>query len=141
MSDSSEQLRSCLYFSVTAVARTIGRIAEEEFQFAGLSPSLAFVMMLVIEHPGVRAKELAARLQLAPSTVTRFLDVLENRGLVIRCAEGRTMLLHATKSGKALNAQIHRAWHNLYRRYTAALGEEKGESLNRLLHEASTRLK
>ena len=69
-------LHNCLYFTANSLARRITAMAEEAFGKVGLSPSHAFLVMLVNEQPGISQKELSRALNLAPSTVTRFVDSL-----------------------------------------------------------------
>ena len=71
MTKSNTILHNCLYFTANSLARVITRMAEEEFRATGLSPSHAFLVMLVNDKPGIGQKELCEQLYLAPSTVTR----------------------------------------------------------------------
>jgi DNA-binding MarR family transcriptional regulator len=84
-------LHNCLYFTANSLARVITRMADEEFRRTGLSPSHAFLMMLVNDTPGIAQKELAESLQLAPSTVTRFIDSLVHKGYLTREVEGKNL--------------------------------------------------
>ena len=59
-------LHNCLYFTANSLARQISRLADEEFRLTGLSPSHAFLLMLVNEKPGITQKELGLALNLAP---------------------------------------------------------------------------
>lgn len=74
MTECKSILHNCLYFTSNSLSRVITRMAEEEFRRTGLSPSHAFLMMLVNDNPGIGQKELREQLHLAPSTVTRFID-------------------------------------------------------------------
>jgi len=112
-------------------------MAEEEFKHTGLSPSYAFLMMLVNETPGIGQKDLAEKLNLAPSTVTRFLDSLANRGYLYRVVHGKTSSIHPTDSGIALDEVIGKAWKQFYVRYCEVLGTEEGNKLADTIHKAN----
>ena len=58
-------LHNCLYFTGNSLARVITRMAEEDFRVTGLSPSLAFLVMLVNDSPGIGQKELCEPLHLS----------------------------------------------------------------------------
>lgn len=135
-----ELFNCCLYFTANKLARTVTRMAEEEFAGTGVSPTYAFLLMAVGEAPGIAQQDLAARLHLTPSTVTRLLDKLESKGLVTRRAAGKNSLVELTDKGAALLADIQAAWKRLYERYSAVLGEEAGDRLTTMADEAAERL-
>lgn len=140
MSDEGAIFHHCLYFTANALCRTITRMAEETFAATGLSPSYAFLMMLVHERPGIVQKELAEALHLAPSTVTRFINKLERQGYLERQVEGRTAKIYPTEAGQQLKAKIDAAWKELYEAYTGVLGEAYSKQLTQMIDEASQQL-
>jgi len=140
MTDSGKYLESCLYFTANSLARSITRMAEECFKPAGLSPSHAFLMMLVLETPGISPSELAGHLHLAPSTVTRLADSLIHKGLLGKSAKGKAVSIRPTEQGAKLGAEIAAAWKALYQTYSARLGEKAGRDLTRSIHLAARKL-
>lgn len=140
MADHHSLFKHCLYFNANALARTITRMAEEEFKPSGLSPSHALLLLLVSEKPGISQKQLCEQLHLSPSTVTRFLDNLSHRGYLTRSSEGRTSRIHPTEQGRKLQYTIRTAWKNLYLRYSKILGTEQGEALASHIHAAGQKL-
>ncbi len=133
-------LHHCLYFTANTLSRTIARMAEEEFKTTGLSPSHAFLMMIVCDNPGIGQKALGQQLHLAPSTVTRFIDSLVYRGYLIRKNKGKTSAIYSTNKGKRLKKPINAAWKSLYHRYSMILGEKEGDRLTQLIDNASQKL-
>ncbi|MGL1863380.1 MAG: MarR family transcriptional regulator [Pseudodesulfovibrio sp.] len=136
----STYLHNCLFFTANSLARTVGRMAEDAFSETGLSPSHAFLMMLVNEQPGITQKELTHSLQLAPSTVTRFVDTLQRKGFVERQVEGKLSRVSPTSAGQQLKAPIAKAWKSLYHRYSEILGEEEGKNITALVDQAGCKL-
>ena len=133
-------LHNCLYFTANSLARAVTRMAEESFRKTGLSPSHAFLLMLVNDHPGITQKELAESLQLAPSTVTRFIDALVYKGLLTRKIEGKASKVSPTGDGQALQASIEAAWKDLHARYAKVLGLREGDALTAMIDAASEKL-
>ena len=133
-------LECCLFFTANSLARVISKMGEEEFAVVGMSPSYAFLLSLVVDRPGISQKEVAEILNMAPSTVSRFVETLERRQLLFKDGQGRSTFLHPTEAGIALRPQIARAWENLYHRYSNILGRNQGDTLTRLTAEASRRL-
>lgn len=140
--ETEQLLHNCLYFTANTLARRISHLAEEEFRFTGLSPSHAFLLMLVNDRPGITQKELAEALNLAPSTVTRFVDSLRlKQGLVERRTEGKSARIFPTEKGREMQGLIAKCWKALYRRYSEALGEETGKVITREIDKAAEALK
>lgn len=137
---SKELLHCCLYFTANALARSITRMAEEEFGKQGLTPSHAFLLMLAIDSPGISQKELSEQLNLAQSTVSRFVDALVSRGFISKNAVGKIAHIFPTEAGKAQMENIRSAWNNLYYRYSDILGEEEGKELTIITKKAHLKL-
>ena len=138
--DPSLELCNCLYFTANSLARVISLIAEEEFAVTGMSPSHAFVLMLVNASPGLPQKELSRHLNLDPSTVTRFIDTLVHRGYLERRSAGKISQVYPTEKGRQLQETISLAWRSLFQRYSQVLGVEQGRQLTRLIDQASQKL-
>lgn len=137
MPDKKSIIHHCLYFTSNALARQITRLAEEEFKITGLSPSHAFLIMLVNDQPGISQKDLGAHLQLAPSTVTRFIDVLVHKNYIRRETEGKNCFIFPTLKGSHLERPIAEAWQRLHQRYGQILGQVEGNHLASKLDQAS----
>ena len=133
-------LHECLYFTANSLSRIITRMAEEEFRKTGLSPSHAFLMMLAMDEPGIGQKALCEQLNLAPSTVTRFVDALVQKGYLTRQTAGKTASIYPTEQGNALREDIDAAWKSLHMRYAAVLGLEDGDELTALIDKAAEKL-
>lgn len=137
---SNELLSCCLYFTANSLARTVSRMAEEEFGKLGMPPSHAFLLMVVIDEPGISQKDLAARLHLAQSTVSRFVDALVSRGLVEKRVSGKLAQVYPTDPAHAQMDGMREAWKGLYDRYSRILGENEGKSLTALTRHAHQKL-
>ena len=140
MSNNNPVFCKCLYFTANSLARVITRMAEDEFRITGLSPSYAFLLLLVNASPGICPTDLATELHLAPSTVTRFIDKLEAKGYLERRANGKTIGIYPSEKGTEMQETINRAWHELYTRYSIVLGEEYSRDLTQMIDEASQKL-
>jgi DNA-binding MarR family transcriptional regulator len=115
-------------------------MAEEEFMKTGLSPTYGFLVMAVNERQGISQNELCEILHVAPSTLTRFIDKLEGKGLVTRRTEGKNSLIYTTEKGKELQKDIEKAWKDLYNRYSEILGKEDANDLTASVHNAVEKL-
>jgi len=106
----------CLYFNTNALARTVTRIWTEAYRPFDLSPPHAFLLRVVLAKPGLMPRELAVELNLSRSTVTRFLDSLEGRGLLARKSatqDGREVQVYPTKTAKSIHESLDETGGNL----------------------------
>ena len=133
-------LECCLFFTANSLARAISKMGEEEFAAAGMTPSYAFLLTIVISHPGISQKDLAAQLHMAPSTVSRFVDTLITKGYISKETEGRSSYIFPTANGLKKKPEIDKAWHSLYQRYSTILGKEHGNRLTEITAAASKKL-
>jgi DNA-binding MarR family transcriptional regulator len=140
MSNQLSILHKCLYFTANSLARAVTRMAEEEFAVTGISPSYAFLLMLVEAKPGIKPSELAHELNLAPSTVTRFIDKLVAKGFLERQISGKTSQIYPTNKCHQAQVAIYTAWHHLFERYSLMLGLEDSRQLTQLIDQASQKL-
>ena len=116
------------------------RIAEEKFAATGLSPSYAFLVMTVNDKPGIQPKEISEMMQLTPSTVTRLIDKMEQKGLLARKSLGKNTEVWPTENGEKLNTLIKSSWKEMYNYYVEILGEENAVTLTSEVYNAATKL-
>ena len=116
----------CIYFNSNALARTVSRIWTEAYQQFNLSPPHAFLLRVVLAKPGLFPRELAEELNLSRSTITRFLDGLEKRGLLVRKPaekDGRGLQVYPTRTAK----EIHQKLDDIGGRLTKLMAEIVGK--------------
>ncbi|MDX1618848.1 MAG: MarR family transcriptional regulator [Balneolaceae bacterium] len=115
-------------------------LAEEEFKRVGLAPTYAYLLMTVNDDPGIRPGEISRELRLSPSTVTRLLDKMEQRGYLRRESAGRAIRVEPTDEGLQLDNRLVAAWQRLRRRYQEELGERYAEVLTEMTYKATNKL-
>lgn len=117
----------CLYFNSNALARTVTRIWTEAYKPFGLSPPHAFFIKVVLAKPGVLPRELAEQLNLSRSTVTRFLDSLENKGFITRKTtgnDGREIQIFPTLQAKKLEEKLAKTRDLLTKQMQETIGDD-----------------
>ena len=123
--ESNCRMNTCLFFSSTKLAREFNKIGEEAFKKLGLSPSHAMLIYVVNQTDEIQQKELGERLYLTPSTITRFIEKLEYKGLAVKRSEGKNVYVSTTEQGKALQVEIINAWNVLHALYEDILTDEE----------------
>ena len=129
MRTSDSKYSKCLYFTANALARKIDKLAQESWNKINLSPSHAYLLMLAIEEPGIQPTAIAEHLQLQPSTITRLLEKLEDKKLLVRTAEGKATNVYPTPKGKELLPKMKECVNEFYSRYASILGKEESARL------------
>ncbi|HET6937604.1 MAG TPA: MarR family transcriptional regulator [Nocardioides sp.] len=95
-----------------AVARRLRSASMAAFAAYDVTPSQVRAIRVLDTHGGVRSKELADHLRIAPRSTTEVVDALEAKGLVSRSADPhdrRATLVALTDRGRELSAEVRRA--------------------------------
>jgi MarR family transcriptional regulator, organic hydroperoxide resistance regulator len=129
MKTSNSKYAQCLYFTSQALARKVEKLAIEVWQKVDLSPSHAYLLMAVLEEPGLQPGVLASHLQLQPSTITRLIEKLESKKLVVRTTEGKITNVYPTPKSKELQPRLKQCLAQFYQRYSQMLSKEESEKL------------
>ena len=123
---SDSRYNECMYFISAAFARKVERLAVTSWKEVNLSPSIAYLLMLVIEEPGCQPTYIGNHLHLKPSTVTRFVEKLEERKLIIRTTEGKLTNIYPTPKGKEMYPELKKCLQDFMSRYDKLI--EKNEA-------------
>jgi DNA-binding MarR family transcriptional regulator len=140
MKTSESRYSRCIYFSANALARKIEKLAGECWKEVNLSPSHAYLLMIVIQEPGIQPGMLADELQLTPSTITRLIEKLEERKMVIRTTEGKVTNVYPTPKAKEMLPRLRECTHNFSQKYCSILGKEESARLVQNINKLADKL-
>lgn len=129
MKTSESKYCKCLYFTSGALARKVEKLAQQSWAKVNLSPSHAYLLMMVIENPGMQPGCMGEQLQLTPSTISRLLQKLEDSKFLIRISEGKATNVYPTPKGKELMPTLKTCLAEFYTRYCEILGKEESAKL------------
>jgi len=129
-----------MYFASNALARKMEKLATQSWSRVDLSPSHAYLLMMVIEEPGIQPGLLADQLQLQPSTITRLIEKLEDKKLVVRTADGKATNVYPTPKGRELLPRLKDCLHDFYSRYAAILGKDESAKLVQHMNRVTDKL-
>lgn len=121
----------CLYFNTHNLARTVNRIWTEEFRQYDLTPAHAYLLRLVLAEPGLLQRDIAENLGLSKSTITRFIDSLEQRDFVSRKFTGndaRESAIYPNRKAKSLQSRLEKSGQKLYQQMISLLGADSMKS-------------
>jgi DNA-binding MarR family transcriptional regulator len=139
MDDHSEQADGslllpghCISNNLQKTARAVSRLYAEEMRPAGLARS-QFAILGTLEHAGaLPLSELAGRLYMERTTLTRNLAPLERAGLLERRADeadARVRQVAITSAGRAKLREARRYWRRAQQRTLALFGQDEWRSL------------
>lgn len=110
-----EQIKSCLYFTISRLFRVVNKVAEEAFSEMDICPTHAFLMILLQEEKeGLSVNQISEMLTIAPSTVTRFVDKLIVKGYVERIKVGKQSFTKITREGLKIMPEVFASWDKLF---------------------------
>ena len=119
------------------------RQADEALKQLGLHAAQEFVLFLLWEEDGLSQSQLAARLKLELPTITRSVQRMEQRGLVMRRddeQDTRISRVYLTEEGRALYEPAMQIWKDLDARTRLHMTELEQALLRRLLQQALANL-
>ncbi|WP_276485349.1 MarR family winged helix-turn-helix transcriptional regulator [Paraflavitalea pollutisoli] len=125
MKASESKYKHCMYFIANALGRRIEKLAMETWKQVDLSPSHAYLLLLVIEEPGIQPTGLSEQLLLTPSTITRLIEKLEDKGLATRSTEGKLTKVYPTEKAKALLPKLLECVNSFTENYSNILGKDE----------------
>lgn len=134
--------RGCSNFKLRQTARTVSRFYDRHMATVGLKTSQYSLLSHIATLQPVRPADLAARMALEPSTLTRNLAPLVAGGWVQvgPGADARSRAVTLTAAGAAKRAEAQRAWKQAQLAFNARLGEPRVAQLHALLDDCLARL-
>lgn len=128
-----DTLQNNLFFLTSALSRKLTNQADETFATIGLSSSHALLLLLIEKHPEIQPGQLAEKLHLKPSTITRLVQKLERRSLVERQSKGRATSIVCTSEGSEMANQIEQKWQDLIKQKKDELGDRYVDVLSEMI--------
>lgn len=140
MKTSNCKYSKCLYFTSNALARKVEKLAIESWKRVDMSPSHGYLLMLLLEEPGMQPSNIAAQLQLTPSTITRLIEKLEERKLVVRTTEGKITNVYPSPKAKELLPEMIACVQDFSNAYSKVLDKEETFKLVQGMNKISDKL-
>ena len=141
MKSSESKFAQCLYFTSNALARKMEKLAVASWKPVGLSPSYAYLLIMVLEDPGQQPGNLAQHLQLTPSTVTRLLEKLEEKKLILRTTEGKLTNVYPTQKSKQLLPKLYECIHHFHAACSKLQSEQENNRILTNMHNLAEKMK
>jgi DNA-binding MarR family transcriptional regulator len=129
------------YLSLQRTADALARAAEEAIKPSGLSGTQYNVLRILrgAGPDGLCCREVAERMLTHDPDITRLLDRLERRGLVVRARaskDRRVITVRITQEGLRILAKLDKPIEEFHRRQLGHLGDRRLKRLIDLLNSA-----
>lgn len=127
--------QGCTNLKLRQLSRAVTRHYDAYVVPTGLKNTQYSLLSHVVALGPLRPGELAARMKLEPSTLTRNLQPLAAAGWVELGPgeDARSRLVSATEAGRAKRAEAQKAWKQAQLALNARLGEARVAALHTLL--------
>ena len=130
-----------MHFTVNSFAREVGKIFDDHLKSMGIAPSYAELLMMLSERDGMLQQEIADEMNLAPSTITRFIAKLEKENMVRkRKKTGRSDII-LTEKGVTKTAKIKNKYADAVKEIESLLGEKFVVTTEQLLKHGADQMK
>jgi DNA-binding MarR family transcriptional regulator len=127
--------RGCTNFKLRQLLRSVSRLYDTQLAAVGLKTSQYSLLSHVLAYQPLSPSELAARMGMDASTLTRNLKPLLQLGYVEQGPgpDGRTRAITLTDSGRAKQAQAKQHWKRAQLALNAKLGDESVAALHDMI--------
>ena len=134
--------KGCTNLKLRKFVRVVSRHYDGFMSAAGLKTTQYSLLSNVVGLGPIRPSDLAKRMSMDASTLTRVLQPLVSQGWLQLGpgADARSRLIVATAAGRAKRAQAQRAWKQAQLALNARLGDQRVARLHEVLDDCMGRL-
>jgi DNA-binding MarR family transcriptional regulator len=121
-----EKLKQCAIGNLRKTSRAATLFGDTVLQPSGLKVTQFTMLGAIAEQGSLAVGQLAEKMLMDQTSVTRSLKLLKEMGLVksVRGRDGRTRLISLTPEGHRKLDEIMPLWEQTYARIAAKLGQE-----------------
>lgn len=122
-----------MHSAANSFSREITSHFDSRFKEYNLATSYVELLLLLLNKDEISQNDLAKEMNLAPSTITRFVNKLVKKGLVQKKKEGRTAIITLSKKGDALTPELKAHYDEAISDLQKVLGDKYVHTTNELL--------
>jgi len=130
-------LNQCLFFTSNRLSNILRRLANEVYKKTGIATPYIYLFIVVNQYPGISMTELSEKLDIAPSTCTRFVNALEQQAVIRKENEWKSVHIYLTEEGKKKGDIIDSAGIGFAQKCISVLGAETCANLAADMMEAA----
>lgn len=142
MNPTDAQPQGCTHFKLRQLLRSVTRLYDAQIGQAGLKGSQFSLLSFVLDLGPIAPSELASRMGMDASTLSRNLRPLIDKGWLLQGpgADARSRLVSITPAGVAKQAEARVCWKRAQQSLNQRLGGADVAALHRMIEQAQSRL-
>lgn len=130
-----------MHATINSFSREISSFFDNHFKDEDLATSYIELLIILLDNDALPQQEIADVMNLAPSTITRFVKKLEKRGLVMKKKiEGKVKVILSDEGVKAAK-RLRKSYQAAVKALAGVLGDKYVETTEQLLEHGITLLK
>ncbi|HOA93732.1 MAG TPA: MarR family winged helix-turn-helix transcriptional regulator [Quisquiliibacterium sp.] len=135
MSEKTARPQGCTNFKLRQLLRHVSRLYDAELAAVGLKGTQYSMLSHIVTLGPIQPGELARRMGMDASTLTRNLRLLVDQGWAVQGPgqDARSRLIEITPAGRALHATARRHWKKAQLAMNEAFGVERVMALHALI--------
>jgi len=123
-----------IHNTLNTFSREISTFFDDHFKEFGLATSYIELILLVKNSSeDCTQKEIAQKMNLDPSTITRFITKLQKKELVEKNRSGRLVTIRLTVTGEKLSMKVEKAYKKAESELEEKLGKQFLDTTEKLL--------
>lgn len=122
-----------MHSAINKLSRQISKHFDSYFIEFNLATSYVELLMIVQENETVSQKEIAETLDLAPSTITRFINKLDKKGFIEKKRSGKTMMVSLSRGKAEAVRELRNIYNSAESDLQKILGEKYADTTNKLI--------
>lgn len=130
-----------MHFTVNSFNRELSRMFDSHFEEEGLATSYIELLLFLYAEKSLSQNQIAERMNLAPSTITRFIRKLEKLNLVEKKKQGRSVEIDLTDNGKKMCPRVQKKYEAAVGELETLLGEKYVTTVEQLLEHGVKQLR
>ena len=130
-----------MHLAANSFSREISSHFDSYFEEFDLATSYVELLLILLEKKELTQNDFAEEMNLAPSTITRFVNKLVKKGLLKKEKSGRTAIIKLSNKGEALASKLETAYEKAVQDLESILGERYVHTTKELLLHGTQLLK
>lgn len=130
-----------MHSAANSFSREISRHFDSYFEEYDLATSYVELLLILLDKEEQSQNDLAEEMNLAPSTITRFVNKLVKKGLAQKKKDGRTAVITLSRKGQVLAPKLKSSFDNAVKELEEILGEKYVHTTKELLLHGANRIR